>query len=85
MTPGPWEADLRRDQVRTKDGDWVADCSERDIHAITAVPDLLAALKALLKWSTNEYQSNPDIDQQAMDAIAKAENRPAEQARRRVR
>ena len=46
-----------------------------DADLIAAAPDLLAALKALLAWSTSEYQSNKRIDDQARAAIAKAEGK----------
>jgi hypothetical protein len=42
------------------------------LQAINAEP--LAAVKALLEWSTTEYQSNLEIDAQARAVIARVES-----------
>lgn len=54
-------------------GNFSHDQIAANARLIAAAPDLLAALKELLAWHKEEYQSNPVIDARARDAIAKAE------------
>lgn len=86
-TPGPWKVIEPFDvydewRVAIDDNDpgvavvAVMDSqseNEANAHLIASAPELYAALKALLDWSTSEYQSNARIDAQARAALAKAE------------
>lgn len=82
FTPGPWHVGPHyKSDVESGEGR-ICECTpmasvraEVNARFISAAPDLYEALKALLAWSTQEYDSNPVIDAQAHAAIAKAEGR----------
>ena len=89
-TPGPWVA--RPDPNACQPDDWcvgigdslanidkVAVCSERDAHLIAAAPDLLEALKSIVKsLADQDDEGLIEHAQQMIDAraaIAKATQR----------